>query len=165
VVRSFWCKRAKLGRLGSISGRWVLLEHWIKGGKRRRRLSITSRSCGGAPARRRAREEEGQYKCGCVNARESALGAQGCASSRGEGIASESCCCQAGGWRGSSGRRRRDVEERGEGQRGPGSGERGVGAARGAKKGGAGVAGAWETVGEGGGAAGTSRNRAGEAGG
>jgi hypothetical protein len=94
-----------------------------------------------------------------VNARESALGAQGCASSRGEGTARESCCYQAGGWRGSSGRRRRDVEEHGEGQRRLGSGRRGVGAARGAKEGGAGAAGAWEMVGEGGGVTGASRTQ------
>jgi hypothetical protein len=116
----------------------VLVEHWIEGGKRWRRLSMTSRSYGRAPAGRRAREEEGQCKCGCVNARESALGAQGCTSSRGEGIANESCCCQAGGGRGSSGRRWRDVEERGEGQRGSGSGGRVAEAARGAKEGGTG---------------------------
>jgi hypothetical protein len=45
-----------------------------------------------APARRRAREVERQCKCGCVNARGSALGAQGRASSRGGGMASESRC-------------------------------------------------------------------------
>jgi hypothetical protein len=50
---------------------------------------------------------------------------------------SESCGCQAGGRCGSSGRRRRDVEERGEGQRGPGSGGRGAKATRVAKEGGA----------------------------
>jgi hypothetical protein len=106
---------------------------------------MTSRSYGGAPAGRRARDEEGLCKCGCVNARESALGAQGCTSSRGEGTVSESYCCQAGGGRGSSGRQRRDVEDRGEGQRGPGSGGRGAEAARGAKEGGAGQQelGAW----------------------
>jgi hypothetical protein len=51
---------------------------------------------------------------------------------------SESCCYQADSGRGSLGRRRRDVEERGEGQRGPGCGGRGAEAARGAKEGGAG---------------------------
>jgi hypothetical protein len=132
-------QESKIGQAGEhqwVAG--VLVEHWIEGGKRWRRLSTTSRSYGGAPAGRRAREEEGQCKCGCMNARESALGAQGCTSSRGEGTASESCCCQAGGGCGSSGRRRRDVEERGEGQRRPGSGGWGVEAARGAKEGGAG---------------------------
>jgi hypothetical protein len=108
---------------------------------------MMSRSYGGAPARRRARKEEGQCKCGCVNARESALGALGCASSQGEGTESESGCCQAGGRRGSSGRRRRDVEKQGGVQRGVGSGGRGAGAACGAKEGGAGVAGAREMVG------------------
>jgi hypothetical protein len=111
---------------------------------------MTSRSYGGAPVGRRAREEEGQCKCGCVNARESTLGAPGCASSRGEGTASESCCCQAGGGRGSSGQQRHDVEKQGGVQRGVGSSGRGAGAARGTKEGGAGAAGARETVGEGG---------------
>jgi hypothetical protein len=46
------------------------------------------------------------------------------------------------------------------GQRGPGSGGQGVGAARGTKEGGTGAAGARETVGEGGGI--TSAGRAGE---
>jgi hypothetical protein len=120
---------------------WVaamLLEYWVEGGERHRRLSTVSRSYGGALAGQRAWEEEGQCKCGCVNARESTLGAQGCASSRGEGTASESCCCQAGGGHGSSGRRRRDVEKQGGVQRGVGSRGRGAGAARGAEKGGAG---------------------------
>jgi hypothetical protein len=58
----------------------MLLEHWVAGGRRRRRLTTVSRSCVGAPAGRRAREEERQCKCGCVNARGSALGAQGRAS-------------------------------------------------------------------------------------
>jgi hypothetical protein len=92
---------------------------------------MTSRSYGGAPTGRRAREEEGQCICGCVNTKESALGAQGCGLSRGEGTASKSCCCQAGGGCGSSGRRRRDVEKQGGVQRGPGSGVTGAGAARG----------------------------------
>jgi hypothetical protein len=88
----------------------VLLEHWIRGGRWQRRLTTASRGSGGAPARRSARGEERQCKCGCVNARVSALGAQGRASSRGGGTASEGRCWQAGGVRGALGRRRRDVE-------------------------------------------------------
>jgi hypothetical protein len=36
----------------------VLLELWIRGGKRQRRLSTVSRGCGGASVRWRARVEE-----------------------------------------------------------------------------------------------------------
>jgi hypothetical protein len=36
----------------------VLLEHWIRGEKRQRRLSTVSRGYGGAPARCGARERE-----------------------------------------------------------------------------------------------------------
>jgi hypothetical protein len=50
----------------------VLLEHWIGGGRRQRRLTTASRSYCGAPARRSARGGERQCKCGCVNARVSA---------------------------------------------------------------------------------------------
>jgi hypothetical protein len=71
------------------------------------------RSCGGAPARSSAREEGRQWKCDCVKARVSSLGAQGRASSRGGGTASESRCWQAGGRRGALERRQRDVEGRG----------------------------------------------------
>jgi hypothetical protein len=96
----------------------VLLEHWIGGGRRQRWLTTASKSCGGAPARRSARGEERQCKCGCVNARVSALGAQGRASSRGGGTASEGRCWQAGSVHGALGRRRRDVEGRGGASRG-----------------------------------------------
>jgi hypothetical protein len=111
----------------------VLLKHWIEGGMRRRWLSTASRSYGGAPARRRAREEGGEAEWACVSARVSPWEARGCTSSRVGGTASESRYWQARRrtWR--FGRRRRDVEEQGEGQRGVGSGGRGAGAARGAK--------------------------------
>jgi hypothetical protein len=67
--------------------------------------------------RRSARGGERQCKCGCVNARVSALGAQRCASSRGGGTVSEGRCWQAGGVRGALGRQR-DVEGRGGASRG-----------------------------------------------
>jgi hypothetical protein len=122
----------------------VLLEHWIEGGRRQRQLPTASRSCGGAPARRSARREERQCKCGCVNARVSALGAQGCASSQGGGTASEGKGWQAGGVRGALGRRRRDVEGRG-------------GASKGREAVGAGQLELRKMAGEGGGVTGASR--------
>jgi hypothetical protein len=136
----------------------VLLEHWIGGGRRQRRLTTVSRSYGGAPARRRAREEERQRKCECVKARVRSQDAQGHASSRGGGTASESRCWQARrrAWR--LGRRRRDVEEQGEAQRGVGSGGRGAGAARGAGKSDAGQLELGKSTGEGG-EVGAERNR------
>jgi hypothetical protein len=70
----------------------VLLEHWIGDGERQRRLSTTSRSCGGGPVRWRAREEEKKCKCGCENARGRTLEVQGRTSSREESTASESWC-------------------------------------------------------------------------
>jgi hypothetical protein len=96
----------------------VLLEHWIKGGRRQRWLTTAGRCCGGAPARRRAREEEREVKWACVSARVSSRGAQGCTSSQRGGTTGESCCWQARRrvWR--LGRRRRDVEGRGEASRG-----------------------------------------------
>jgi hypothetical protein len=72
-------------------------------GRRQRWLSTASRSCGGAPARRRAREEERQRKCECVKAGVSSRDVQGRASSRGGGTASKGCCWQASGTRGGSG--------------------------------------------------------------
>jgi hypothetical protein len=44
----------------------VLLEHWIEGGKRRRRLSTVSRGSGGAPARvvERMKESEAMQRSG-----------------------------------------------------------------------------------------------------
>jgi hypothetical protein len=57
------------------------------------------------------------------------------------------------------GRRRRDVEGRGEGQRGVVSGGRGRWRARGAERSGAVATGAQETAGEGGGVTGAERNR------
>jgi hypothetical protein len=59
----------------------VLLEQWIEGGRRQRRLMTAGRSCGGAPARRRAREEEREVKWACVSATMSSWGARGCTSS------------------------------------------------------------------------------------
>jgi hypothetical protein len=88
---------------------------------------MASRSCGGAPVRRSARGEERQLKCGCVNARVSALGAQGRASSQGGGTASEDRGWQAGSVRGVLGRRRRNVE----GREGASKGREAVGAGAG----------------------------------
>jgi hypothetical protein len=105
----------------------VLLEHWIVGGRRRRWLTMAGRSCGGAPARSSAREEGRQWKCECVKERVSSLGAQGCASSRGGGTASESRCWQVGERRGALGRRRRDVEGQGGASGGRAGGGRGAG--------------------------------------
>jgi hypothetical protein len=89
-------RESEIGRV--CEHQWVatvLLEHWIEGGKRRRRLSTVSRSCGGAPAKRRTREEERQWKCECMKARVRSRDAQRRASSRGGGTVSESKCWQA----------------------------------------------------------------------
>jgi hypothetical protein len=59
----------------------VLLEPWIEGGRRWRQLSTASRSYGGAPAGRRAREEEKEVKWACVSAKVNLWGAPGRASS------------------------------------------------------------------------------------
>jgi hypothetical protein len=107
-------QESKIGQVCELQ--WVvlvLLEHWIGGGKRQRRLSTTSRSYGRAPVGRRAREEEGQCKCGCVNAKESAMGAQGCASSRGGGTASESRCWRPTACVAATGRARAEAGQRG----------------------------------------------------
>jgi hypothetical protein len=88
---------------------------------------MAGRSCGGAPARSSAQEEGRQWKCECVKARVSSLGAQGCASSRGGGTVSESRCWQAGGRRGALGRLRRDVEGRGRASGGQAGGRCSVG--------------------------------------
>jgi hypothetical protein len=75
-------QESEIGRAGEhqwVAG--VLLEHWIGDGLRQRRLSTTSSSCSGGPARWRAREKEKLYKCGCRNARGRALVAQGHTSS------------------------------------------------------------------------------------
>jgi hypothetical protein len=51
---------------------WVaamLLEYWIEGGRRQRRLSTVSRGSGGALARCGARGREKRWKCKCVMAR------------------------------------------------------------------------------------------------
>jgi hypothetical protein len=48
----------------------VLLKHWIAGGRQWRRLTTTGRSCGGAPARRGARNREMQWELSvCVGKR------------------------------------------------------------------------------------------------
>jgi hypothetical protein len=47
----------------------VLLEHWIGGGNRQRRVLTVSRGSGGAPARCGARGREKQWKCKRVMAR------------------------------------------------------------------------------------------------
>jgi hypothetical protein len=128
VVRAARVRESEIGRV--CEPQWVaavLLEHWIAGGRRRRRLMATGRSCDGAPVRSNAREEGRQWKSECVKARVSSLGAQGCASSRGGGTASESRCWQAGGRRGALGRRRRDVEGRGGASGGRAGGGRGAG--------------------------------------
>jgi hypothetical protein len=65
----------------------VLLEHWIGGGRRRRRLLTGSRGCGGAPARWGAREKEKQCKCRRVKARVGSWGALGHAQGPEEGTA------------------------------------------------------------------------------
>jgi hypothetical protein len=91
MVRAARVQESEIGWV--CEPQWVaelLLEHWIMGGRRRRRLTTAGRSCGGAPARSSAREEGRQWKCECVKARVSSLGAQGCASSQGGGTASES---------------------------------------------------------------------------
>jgi hypothetical protein len=82
VVRAARVRESEIGQV--CEPQWVaavLLEHWITGGRWRRRLTTVGRSCGGAPARSSAREEGRQWKCECVKARVSSLGAQGCASS------------------------------------------------------------------------------------
>jgi hypothetical protein len=129
----------------------VLLEHCIAGGKRRRLLTIASRSCGGAPARRSAGEEERQWKCECVKARVSSQGAQGRALGPEEGTGTQEQLLATGGVRGTLGRRWRGVEGRGEGQQRPGCSGRGAGEARGAGKSGAGQLGSGKMAGEGGG--------------
>jgi hypothetical protein len=129
----------------------VLLEHWIGGGKRQRRLSTVSQGSGGAPARCGAWGREKQWKCKRVMARVSLWGPPGHALGLEEGMGTREqlLASRRHAWR--LGRWRRNVEKQGEGQRGVGSGGRGAGAACGAKEGGAGAAGARETVGEGGG--------------
>jgi hypothetical protein len=73
-----------------------------------------------------------------VKARVSAWGASGCAQGpeEGTGAREQVLASRQDAWR--VGRRRRDVEKRGEGQRGPGSSGLGAEAAHGAKEGGAG---------------------------
>jgi hypothetical protein len=86
VVRAARVRKSKIGQV--CEPQWVaavLLEHWIAGGKRWRRLMTAGRSCGGAPVRSSAREEGRQWKCESVKARVSSLGAQGCAWSWGGG--------------------------------------------------------------------------------
>jgi hypothetical protein len=129
----------------------VLLEHWIRGGKRQRQLSTVSRGCGGAPARWKARESERQWKCTCVSARVSPWGAPGRAQGPEEGMAAREQLLATGRRRGGSGRRRRDVERQGGVQRGVESGGAGAGAARGAEGSGAGAASARHMADEGGG--------------
>jgi hypothetical protein len=113
--------------------------------------STASRSCGGGPARCGARERKCQWKCRCVKARGSAWEALGCARGSDEGVVmqEQELASRRESWR--LGRRWRDVERRGESQRGVGSGGAGAGAARGARKGGTGAAGARHMAGEGGG--------------
>jgi hypothetical protein len=80
VVRAARVQKSKIGQV--CEPQWVaavLLENWIGGGKRRRRLTTAGRSCGGAPVRSSAREDGRLWKCECVKARVSSLGAQGCA--------------------------------------------------------------------------------------
>jgi hypothetical protein len=138
----------------------VLLEHWIGDGKWQRRLSTAARGCGGGPARCGARERKWQWKCRCVNARGSAWEAPGCARDPEEGVVTreQELARRRESWR--LGRRRRDVERRGENQREVGSGGAGAGAARGARKGSAGAAGAWHMASKGGGGR-AQRNRGG----
>jgi hypothetical protein len=63
-----WAARVWESEIGRVcEPQWVaavLLEHWIAGGRRRRRLTTAGRSCGGAPARSSAREE-GMGVCEC----------------------------------------------------------------------------------------------------
>jgi hypothetical protein len=99
----------------------------------------------------RAWERKWQWKCRRVKARVSAWGASGCARGPEEGLVVREQVL--------SGRREawwlrrqwRDVERRGEGQRGVGNGGASAGAARGAGGSGAGAAGARHMADEGGG--------------
>jgi hypothetical protein len=95
-----------------------------------------------------------------VKARGSAWEAPGCARGLEEGVVTREQ--ELASWRESwrLGRRRRDVERRGEGQRRVGSGGAGAGAARGARKGGAGAAGERHMAGEGGGGRAQRKQRA-----
>jgi hypothetical protein len=104
----------------------VLLEHWIEGGRRRRRLSTASWSYGAAPAWCGARERGRQWKCKCVKTRVSSWGAPRHVSSRERDTTGESRCWQARrrAWR--LGRRWCDVEERGGSQQRPRSGGQGA---------------------------------------
>jgi hypothetical protein len=139
VVRAAGVRESGIGWVCELQ--WVavvLLEHWIAGGKRQRWLMTSSKSCSGAPARRSAREEERQWKCECVKARVSSQGAQGRALGPEEGTGMREQLPATGGVRGMLGRRRCDVEGRGEGQQRPESSGRGEGEARGAGKSGAG---------------------------
>jgi hypothetical protein len=111
VVCAARVRESEIGRV--CEPQWVtavLLEHWIMGGRRWRWLMTAGRSCGRAPARSSAREEGRQWKCECVKARVSSLGAQGHVSIRRGGTTYESRCWQAGGGHGALGRRRRDVD-------------------------------------------------------
>jgi hypothetical protein len=108
-------RESEIGR--ACEHQWVatvLLEHWIGGGERRRRLSTVSRSSGGAPARCGARGREKQRKCKGVMARVSSWGAPGRAlgPEEGTGAWKQLLASRRHAWR--LGRRRRDVEEQGE---------------------------------------------------
>jgi hypothetical protein len=110
----------------------VLLEYWIGVGRRQRLLSTVSRSCGGGPARCSAWERD-QWKCQRVKARVSAWEAPGRARGPEEGVVAWEQ--ELASWRESwwLGRRRRNVERRGEDQSEVGAwhmageGDRGVG--------------------------------------
>jgi hypothetical protein len=148
-------RESEIGWVSELHGvAAVLLEHWIAGGRRHGRLTMVARCCGGGPARCGARERKWQWKCRRVKARGSAWEAPGCARGPEEGVVTweQELASRRESWR--LGRRRRDVERRGESQREVGSGGVGAGAARGARKGGAGAAFARHMTSKGGGASG-----------
>jgi hypothetical protein len=143
---------SEIGRVGELE--WVtgmLFVHWIGDGKRRGWLSTVSRGSGGAPAGCGGRNREKGAKWACANARASAWGAPGCARGPEEGVVAweQELASWRKAWR--LGRRRRDVERREQASARPGSGGADAGAARGARKGGAGAASVQHMAGEGGG--------------
>jgi hypothetical protein len=124
----------------------VLLEHWIGGGKRQRRLSTVSRGSDEAWSSGERKAVEMQARDGksefmgscrtCFRSRRRHERAGAAAGKPAARVEARAAAAQRGGAR--------------RGQRGPGSGGRGAGAACGAKRGGAGAVGARHMAGDGG---------------
>jgi hypothetical protein len=97
-------RESEIGWVSELQGvTAVLLEHWIAGGRRRGRLTMVARGCGGGPVRCGGRKRKWQWKCSHVKARGNAWEAPGYAQGREEGVVTWEQELAAGGSRGGSG--------------------------------------------------------------